>query len=86
MPPIPAKDRHWLAKGISQATAQNCVGEVLYPKIHALHPKLAGKITGMIICGMSIKECDELLDNEEKFLATVKEAVSVLEKHAVTGH
>jgi len=77
--------RGWFAKGISNAEAQNRIGEVLYTKIHPLQPKLAGKITGMIICGMSIKECDELIDNETKFMETVNEAVKVLEDFAATS-
>lgn len=80
MPP-PAKP--WFIAGLNRVAAQNAIGEVIYTRVHPLHPKVAGKITGMFLDGKTIQELDALLDNETEFLALVAEAVKVLKEHNV---
>ena len=75
--------RPWFLKGVSKMTAQNCLGEVIYFRVHPLHPKVAGKITGMILEAKTIKECDALLEDEAAFAAIVAEAIDVLKAHGV---
>lgn len=70
----------WYFKGMSEATAQNWVGERLYPLAHAKYPKHAGKITGMILEGFTVPEVYALLGDEEKRNATIEEAEAVLQK------
>jgi polyadenylate-binding protein len=57
------------------------LGEAIYPRIHATHPDLAGKITGMLL-EMDNSELLHLLENEEALLNKVNEALQVLEEYS----
>ena len=57
------------------------VGEKLYPLIYAQQPKLAGKITGMLLDSYFTEEVLHLLETPDALAAKVKEAVAVLEQH-----
>jgi hypothetical protein len=76
-------EKLWLRPNISKAAAQNMLGEQLYMKIHALYPKVAGKMTGMILDGYSLKEGDALLDDPVKLAAVLKQAKEALEANGV---
>ncbi|XP_068601962.1 embryonic polyadenylate-binding protein-like [Brachionichthys hirsutus] len=58
------------------------LGEQLYPLIYALHPNLAGKITGMLL---EIDNSDLLLllDSPQSLRSKVDEAIAVLQAHQV---
>ncbi|XP_061687367.1 embryonic polyadenylate-binding protein B-like isoform X1 [Syngnathoides biaculeatus] len=55
-------------------------GERLYPLIHALHPNLAGKITGMLL-EIDNAELRHMLESPESLHAKVDEAIAVLQAH-----
>ncbi|XP_077447286.1 embryonic polyadenylate-binding protein-like [Stigmatopora argus] len=57
-------------------------GERLYPLIHALHPKLAGKITGMLL-EIDNSELLHILESPESLHSKVDEAIAVLQAHHV---
>lgn len=56
---------------------QQQLGERLYPKVHALKPNLAGKITGMLL-ELSAAQLLMLLASEEALRQRVEEAVSLI--------
>ncbi|XP_036433936.1 polyadenylate-binding protein 1-like [Colossoma macropomum] len=56
------------------------LGERLYPLIQALHPNLAGKITGMLL-EIDNSELLHMLESPESLNAKVEEAVAVLQAH-----
>ncbi|XP_030590697.1 polyadenylate-binding protein 1-like isoform X2 [Archocentrus centrarchus] len=56
------------------------LGERLYPLIHALHPNLAGKITGMLL-EIDNSELLHMLESPESLHAKVDEAIAVLQAH-----
>ena len=56
------------------------LGERLYPLIFSMHPKQAGKITGMLL-EIDNVELLHLLDSPESLKAKVEEAVFVLQEH-----
>uniref|UniRef100_UPI0037E88FA8 polyadenylate-binding protein 1-like n=1 Tax=Semicossyphus pulcher TaxID=241346 RepID=UPI0037E88FA8 len=58
------------------------LGERLYPLIHALHPNLAGKITGMLL-EIDNSELLHMLETPESLHAKVDEAIAVLQAHQV---
>ncbi|KAG8877260.1 Protein phosphatase PP2A regulatory subunit B [Tulasnella sp. 331] len=53
------------------------LGEVIYIKIFAIHPELAGKITGMLL-EMDNAELLHLLENQEAMNQKLMEAIAVL--------
>jgi len=55
------------------------LGEALYPKIHALQPELAGKITGMLL-EMDNEELIFLIDNDSALREKVDEALKVYDE------
>uniref|UniRef100_A0A3P8STI4 Polyadenylate-binding protein n=1 Tax=Amphiprion percula TaxID=161767 RepID=A0A3P8STI4_AMPPE len=55
-------------------------GERLYPMIHALHPNLAGKITGMLL-EIDNSELLHMLESPESLNSKVDEAIAVLQAH-----
>ncbi|XP_070796100.1 polyadenylate-binding protein 1-like [Pituophis catenifer annectens] len=59
------------------------LGERLYPLIHARHPTLAGKITGMLL---EIDNSDLLLmlESPESLHSKIEEAVAVLQAHQIS--
>ncbi|XP_046896011.1 embryonic polyadenylate-binding protein-like isoform X3 [Hypomesus transpacificus] len=61
------------------------LGERLYPLIHALHPKLAGKITGMLL-EIDNSELLHMLESSESLHSKVEEAVAVLQAHQAKEH
>jgi hypothetical protein len=56
------------------------LGERLFPLIHVMHHKLAGKITGMLL-EKDNAEVLHMLENPEALKAKVEEAVAVLEAY-----
>ncbi|XP_037539873.1 embryonic polyadenylate-binding protein [Nematolebias whitei] len=56
------------------------LGERLYPLIHALHPTLAGKITGMLL-EIDNSELLHMLESPESLNSKVDEAMAVLQAH-----
>ncbi|KAM4610101.1 polyadenylate-binding protein 1-like [Polymixia lowei] len=56
------------------------LGERLYPLIQALHPNLAGKITGMLL-EIDNSELLHMLESPESLHSKVDEAVAVLQAH-----
>ncbi|KAM9344156.1 embryonic polyadenylate-binding protein-like [Pholidichthys leucotaenia] len=56
------------------------LGERLYPLIHALHPNLAGKITGMLL-EIDNSELLHMLESPESLHSKVDEAIVVLQAH-----
>ncbi|XP_024915321.1 polyadenylate-binding protein 1-like isoform X2 [Cynoglossus semilaevis] len=56
------------------------LGERLYPLIHALHPSMAGKITGMLL-EIDNSELLHMLESPESLHSKVDEAVAVLQAH-----
>ena len=71
----------WRIPGLSKSQIQNFVGETLYPRIYALHPKDAGKLTGMLVSGLPLEELDRIATQEADFQAAVAKAKEVLDKH-----
>ncbi|KAL3974613.1 squamous cell carcinoma antigen recognized by T-cells 3 [Sarotherodon galilaeus] len=61
------------------------LGERLYPLIHALHPNLAGKITGMLL-EIDNSELLHILESPESLHAKVDEAIAVLQAHQAKEH
>eukprot|EP00515_Schizochytrium_aggregatum_P007726 CAMPEP_0202074304 /NCGR_PEP_ID=MMETSP0964-20121228/3539_1 /ASSEMBLY_ACC=CAM_ASM_000500 /TAXON_ID=4773 /ORGANISM="Schizochytrium aggregatum, Strain ATCC28209" /LENGTH=730 /DNA_ID=CAMNT_0048641449 /DNA_START=101 /DNA_END=2293 /DNA_ORIENTATION=+ len=72
------------AAALASATEQeqkNMIGERLYPLIQRDQPKLAGKITGMLL-EMDNPELLHLLESPDALQAKIQEAIQVLEQHA----
>ncbi|NXM69715.1 EPAB protein, partial [Serilophus lunatus] len=59
------------------------IGERLYPLIHAMHPSLAGKITGMLL-EIDNSELLLLLESPDSLHSKIEEAVAVLQVHQAT--
>ncbi|KFV53871.1 Embryonic polyadenylate-binding protein, partial [Gavia stellata] len=60
------------------------IGERLYPLIHAMHPSLAGKITGMLL-EIDNSELLLLLESPDSLRSKIEEAVAVLQAHQATN-
>ncbi|NXJ79629.1 EPAB protein, partial [Trogon melanurus] len=72
-----------LAAAPPQEQKQMIAGERLYPLIHAMHPSLAGKITGMLL-EIDNSELLLLLESPDSLHAKIEEAVAVLQAHQAT--
>ncbi|NXK32919.1 EPAB protein, partial [Piprites chloris] len=59
------------------------IGERLYPLIHAMHPLLAGKITGMLL-EIDNSELLLLMESPDSLHSKIEEAVAVLQAHQAT--
>ncbi|XP_020644870.2 polyadenylate-binding protein 1-like isoform X1 [Pogona vitticeps] len=59
------------------------LGERLYPLIHAMHPSLAGKITGMLL-EIDNSELLLMLESPESLHSKIEEAVAVLQAHQMS--
>ncbi|KAI9839429.1 MAG: Protein phosphatase PP2A regulatory subunit B [Sclerophora amabilis] len=74
------------SQALSSAPApqqKQLLGEALYPKIHQQQPKLAGKITGMLL-EMDNQELLSLIDDEGALRNKVDEALSVYDEYVKT--
>ncbi|NXX55170.1 EPAB protein, partial [Scopus umbretta] len=72
-----------LAAAPPQEQKQMIAGERLYPLIHAMHPSLAGKITGMLL-EIDNSELLLLLESPDSLRSKIEEAVAVLQAHQAT--
>ncbi|NWS52251.1 EPAB protein, partial [Chunga burmeisteri] len=72
-----------LAAAPPQEQKQMIVGERLYPLVHAMHPSLAGKITGMLL-EIDNSELLLLLESPDSLRSKIEEAVAVLQAHQAT--
>ncbi|KAK4158331.1 hypothetical protein C8A00DRAFT_28609 [Chaetomidium leptoderma] len=61
------------------------LGENLFPKIQAIQPELAGKITGMLL-EMDNTELVNLLEDESALVAKVNEAMAVYDEYVKSQH
>ncbi|XP_069744289.1 embryonic polyadenylate-binding protein-like isoform X3 [Narcine bancroftii] len=68
-----------LAAALPQEQKQ-MLGEHLYPLIHSMHPRLAGKITGMLL-EIDNSELLHMFQSQESLRSKVEEAVAVLQAH-----
>merc|ERR1719326_2239080 len=57
------------------------IGERIFPRIQAREPKLAGKITGMLL-EMDNMELLHLLDDQAALTGKINEALAVLNQHS----
>ncbi|XP_032741791.1 polyadenylate-binding protein 1-like [Rattus rattus] len=72
----------WTASTLGTAPQEQkqMLGERLFPLIQAMHPTLAGKITGMLL-EIDNSEPLHMLDSPESLCSRAQEAVSVLQAH-----
>ncbi|KAL1747536.1 hypothetical protein HDZ31DRAFT_31762 [Schizophyllum fasciatum] len=77
-PPMPTITAAQLA-AVSPMEQKQMLGEVIYMRIAASHPDLAGKITGMLL-EMDNAELLSLLDSPDAMAGKVNEALSVLQE------
>ncbi|KAL8392828.1 hypothetical protein RB595_002857 [Gaeumannomyces hyphopodioides] len=68
------------AIGNNPGQQKQILGEVIFPKIQAIHPELAGKITGMLL-EMENAELVALIENEGSLRAKVDEALAVYDDY-----
>ncbi|KAK4126885.1 polyadenylate binding protein [Parathielavia appendiculata] len=69
-----------LAATTSVQQQKQILGENLFPKIQAIQPELAGKITGMLL-EMDNSELVNLLEDEAALIAKVNEAMAVYDEY-----
>ncbi|KAI1327415.1 hypothetical protein F5Y16DRAFT_196419 [Xylariaceae sp. FL0255] len=62
------------------AQQKQMLGEVIFPKIQAIQPELAGKITGMLL-EMDNAELVQLVDDDTQLRAKVDEAMAVYDEY-----
>ncbi|KAK4654569.1 Protein phosphatase PP2A regulatory subunit B [Podospora pseudocomata] len=72
-----------LAAAASPAQQKQILGESLFPKIQAIQPELAGKITGMLL-EMENQELINLIEDEAALNAKVGEAMNVYDEYVKT--
>ncbi|CCF37528.1 hypothetical protein CH063_08839 [Colletotrichum higginsianum] len=68
------------AAGGNPGQQKQILGEVIFPKIQAIQPELAGKITGMLL-EMDNAELVNLIEDESALKAKVDEALGVYEEY-----
>ncbi|GKT44204.1 polyadenylate-binding protein, cytoplasmic and nuclear [Colletotrichum spaethianum] len=68
------------AAGGNPGQQKQILGEVIFPKIQAIQPELAGKITGMLL-EMDNAELVNLIEDEAALKAKVDEALGVYEEY-----
>ncbi|KAJ2906495.1 hypothetical protein MKZ38_001476 [Zalerion maritima] len=64
---------------------KQAIGENIFPKIQAMRPELAGKITGMLL-EMDNNELIGLCDDDNALRAKVDEALAVYDEYVKTQH
>jgi polyadenylate-binding protein len=69
-----------MLKEAKPAEKKRLIGERLFPKIQVVEPRLAGKITGMLL-EMDNTELLELLSNQRALMNKINEALAVLKDH-----
>lgn len=69
------------AQAGGQAVSKQSLGEQLYPLVYMTEPRLAGKITGMML-DMDNSELERLIHSKEDLQAKIGEALIVLEEAA----
>merc|ERR1712176_969446 len=69
-----------LLNSVNPSQRKQMIGERIFPLIQSREPKLAGKITGMLL-EMDNMELLHLLEDETALMAKINEALVVLNSH-----
>lgn len=84
---LPVQQQQLNAKNLSQADPQQqkqMIGERIFPLVQQREPKLAGKITGMLL-EMDITELLHLFENHAAMNEKINEALAVLREHQIVA-
>merc|ERR1719242_138184 len=82
--PVAASNGPLTAQQLAQVDSKQqkqLIGERIFPQVQAIEPKLAGKITGMLL-EMDNTELLHLLENKATLMEKVNEALHILQQSA----
>ena len=77
-------DAPWKCPGLSKFQVINYIGDALYPRVKEVCPTNAGRITGMLLDGLSIQELECLVMDDTGLKQWIDRAKETLETYRQT--